>query len=111
MKKSKNLMIVLYVFCLLSIAYTCYMIFMAYSTFSAYYASTPNAGFQDMFQFILGNSYVPMVSTVILYGMAKFVEIFKDHLSDNVIVEPIEVNEETEHHVEDSVEKDESETK
>lgn len=93
MKKCKNLSIVLYGFAILSLVYTCYILFNSYSSFTSYYA-TSNYEFSALFQYVAASGFQPLMTTVILYALARFAEIVME-LFPHPAVETIQEIEET----------------
>lgn len=103
MKKGKNLSHVLYVFVILSLMYTCYVLFSTYSTFSNYVAM----GQADTTQLILAlvsYSFTPVILTVILYALANISEMLTKLMPvesaieeiSNEVIDTIEVIDKTE---------------
>lgn len=86
MKKSKNLSIVLYVFIVFSLMYTCYVLFTSYSAFTAYYGTGGNL--TDVLSYVIGNAYAPLMMTVILYALEEMNEIIrKNFISEEKVEE------------------------
>lgn len=75
MKKAKNLSVVLYVFVVLSLIYTCYVIFASYSQLSAY-VTAGTATMMDVLLSLVSYAFTPLILTVILYALATMNDMF-----------------------------------
>lgn len=83
MKKEKNLRIFLYVVTILSLIYTCYTVFQAYGTFTSYYQGIAYQ-FIDVFAYVISSCYAPLCFTILFYVMITALDIWCNHLENEV---------------------------
>lgn len=93
MKKERNLSKVIYVFVVLSLIYTCYVLFSSYSILSAY-VSVGQATTQQMIESLISSSFIPFMITVILYALASMNDMFIQQFEKNQEKPVVETTEE-----------------
>lgn len=84
MKKTKSLTILLNVFAVLSLAYTCYAAIQAYNTFTSYYST--NLSVVNLILYMITTCYQSICFSVLFYALGVFSEGFKKS-EDSVVVE------------------------
>lgn len=84
MKKTKSLTILLYVFAVLSLAYTCYAAIQAYNTFTSYYST--NVDVLNLVMYMITTCYQSLCFSVLFYGLGVFSESLKKP-EETVVVE------------------------
>ena len=75
MKNKNALTILLYVFAVLSLAYTCYAALQAYNTFVSYYS--PNLNVLNLIMYMITTCYQSICFSVLFYALGVFSEMFK----------------------------------
>ena len=75
MKKTKSLTILLYVFAVLSLAYTCYAAIQAYNTFTSYYST--NVDVLNLVMYVITTCYQSLCFSVFFYALGVFSESLK----------------------------------
>lgn len=75
MKKTKSLTILLNVFAVLSLAYTCYAAIQAYNTFISYYST--NIDVLNLVMYMITTCYQSLCFSVLFYALGVFSENFK----------------------------------
>lgn len=75
MKNKKSLTILLYVFAVLSLAYTCYAALQAYNTFVSYYSTNLNV--LNLIMYMITTCYQSICFSVLFYALGVFSEMFK----------------------------------
>ena len=75
MKNKNALTILLYVFAVLSLAYTCYAALQAYNTFVSYYSTTLNV--LNLIMYMITTCYQSICFSVLFYALGVFSEMFK----------------------------------
>ena len=107
MKKNKNLTIVLYVFVVLALMYTCFTIFQSYSAVVSYYGSSATKS--EVILYVISNAFMPFMMTVVLYALACMNETLFTLLPKEEPVEKKEVKiseqEDTEEITDEKIEK------
>lgn len=89
MKKEKNLRVFLYVVLVLSLIYSCFVIFQAYGTWSAYYQGIAYSAI-DLLTYIISTSYIPICFTVVFYVMIVALDIWCNAI-ERVFPQPKEI--------------------
>lgn len=84
MKKTKSLTILLYVFAVLSLAYTCYAAIQAYNTFTSYYST--NVDVLNLVMYMITTCYQSLCFSVLFYALGVFSENLKKP-EETVVVE------------------------
>lgn len=75
MKNKNTLTILLYVFAVLSLAYTCYAALQAYNTFVSYYST--NLNILNLIMYMITTCYQSICFSVLFYALGVFSEMFK----------------------------------
>lgn len=75
MKKKNALTILLYVFAVLSLCYTCYAALQAYNTFTSYYSTNLNV--LNLIMYMITTCYESICFSVLFYALGVISEIFK----------------------------------
>ena len=75
MKNKNALTILLYVFAVLSLAYTCYAALQAYNTFVSYYSTNLNV--LNLIMYMITTCYHSICFSVLFYALGVFSEMFK----------------------------------
>lgn len=75
MKNKNALTILLYVFAVLSLAYTCYAAIQAYNTFTSYYST--NLSVVNLVLYMITTCYESICFSVLFYALGVFSEMFK----------------------------------
>lgn len=75
MKNKNALTILLYVFAVLSLAYTCYAALQAYNTFVSYYST--NLNILNLIMYMITTCYQSICFSVLFYVLGVFSEMFK----------------------------------
>ena len=75
MKNKNALTILLYVFAVLSLAYTCYAALQAYNTFVSYYSTNLNV--LNLIMYMITTCYQSISFSVLFYALGVFSEMFK----------------------------------
>lgn len=75
MKNKNALTILLYVFAVLSLAYTCYAALQAYNTFVSYYST--NLNILNLIMYMITTCYQSICFSVLFYALGAFSEMFK----------------------------------
>lgn len=75
MKKERALSKILYVFVVLSLIYTCYMIFKTYDAYSEYVVQGTISNV-EVIELVISSMFMPLVMTVILYALASMNDMF-----------------------------------
>ena len=91
MKKTKSLTILLNVFAVLSLAYTCYAAIQAYNTFISYYST--NIDVLNLVMYMITTCYQSLCFSVLFYALGVFSENFKKP-EEPVVEEKTETTEE-----------------
>lgn len=92
MKKTKSLTILLNVFAVLSLAYTCYAAIQAYNTFISYYST--NLSVVNLVLYMITTCYESICFSVLFYALGVFSENFKKPEEPVVVEEKTETTEE-----------------
>ena len=92
MKKTKLLTILLNVFAVLSLAYTCYAAFQAYNTFISYYST--NIDVLNLVMYMITTCYQSLCFSVLFYALGVFSENFKKPEEPVVVEEKTKTTEE-----------------
>lgn len=85
MKKTKSLTILLNVFAVLSLAYTCYAAIQAYNTFISYYST--NIDVLNLVMYMITTCYQSLCFSVLFYALGVFSEGLKNSEEAKVIEE------------------------
>lgn len=75
MKKKNSLSILLYVFAVLALCYTCYAALQAYNTFVSYYSSNLNVA--NLIMYMISTCFEPLCFSVLFYALGVISEILK----------------------------------
>ena len=75
MKNKKSLTILLYVFAVISLVYTCYAAIQAYNTFTSYYSTNLNV--LNLIMYMITTCYQSICFSVLFYALGVFSEMFK----------------------------------
>ena len=75
MKNKNALTILLYVFAVLSLAYTCYAALQAYNTFVSYYSTNLNV--LNLIMYMITTCYQSICFSVLFYALGVFSEMVK----------------------------------
>lgn len=75
MKNKNALTILLYVFAVLSLAYTCYAALQAYNTFVSYYSTNLNV--LNLIMYMITTCYQSICFSVLFYALGVFSGMFK----------------------------------
>lgn len=94
MKKTKSLTILLNVFAVLSLAYTCYAAIQAYNTFISYYST--NIDVLNLVMYMITTCYQSLCFSVLFYALGVFSEGLKNSEEAKVIEEKQMAEEKTE---------------
>ena len=73
MKNKNALTILLYVFAILSLAYTCYAALQAYNTFVSYYSTNLNV--LNLIMYMITTCYQSICFSVLFYALGVFSEM------------------------------------
>lgn len=92
MKNKNALTILLYVFAVLSLAYTCYAAIQAYNTFISYYST--NIDVLNLVMYMITTCYQSLCFSVLFYALGVFSENFKKPEEPVVVEEKTETTEE-----------------
>ena len=92
MKKTKSLTILLNVFAVLSLAYTCYAAIQAYNTFISYYST--HIDVLNLVMYMITTCYQSLCFSVLFYALGVFSENFKKPEEPVVVEEKTETTEE-----------------
>ena len=92
MKNKNALTILLYVFAVLSLAYTCYAAIQAYNTFTSYYST--NLSVVNLILYMITTCYQSLCFSVLFYALGVFSEGFKKPEETVVVEEKTETTEE-----------------
>ena len=94
MKKTKSLTILLNVFAVLSLAYTCYAAIQAYNTFISYYST--NIDVLNLVMYMITTCYQSLCFSVLFYALGVFSEGLKNSEEAKVVEEKQMAEEKTE---------------
>lgn len=94
MKNKKSLTILLYVFAVISLVYTCYAAIQAYNTFTSYYSTNLNV--LNLVMYVITTCYQSLCFSVLFYALGVFSEGFKKPEEAKVIEEKQMAEEKTE---------------
>lgn len=75
MKNKKSLTVLLYVFAVISLVYTCYAAIQAYNTFTSYYSTNLNV--LNLIMYMITTCYQSICFSVLFYALGVFSEMFK----------------------------------
>ena len=92
MKNKKSLTILLYVFAVISLVYTCYAAIQAYNTFTSYYSTNLNV--LNLVMYMITTCYQSLCFSVLFYALGVFSENFKKPEEPVVVEEKTETTEE-----------------
>lgn len=92
MKNKKSLTILLYVFAVISLVYTCYAAIQAYNTFTSYYSTNLNV--LNLVMYVITTGYQSLCFSVLFYALGVFSENFKKPEEPVVVEEKTETTEE-----------------
>ncbi len=92
MKNKKSLTILLYVFAVISLVYTCYAAIQAYNTFTSYYSTNLNV--LNLVMYVITTCYQSLCFSVLFYALGVFSENFKKPEEPVVVEEKTETTEE-----------------
>ena len=92
MKNKNSLTILLNVFAVLSLAYTCYAAIQAYNTFISYYST--NIDVLNLVMYMITTCYQSLCFSVLFYALGVFSENFKKPEEPVVVEEKTETTEE-----------------
>ena len=84
MKNKNALTILLYVFAVLSLAYTCYAAIQAYNTFTSYYST--NLSVVNLVLYMITTCYESICFSVLFYALGVFSEMFKKKEEENSFI-------------------------
>ena len=76
MKNKKSLTILLYVFAVISLVYTCYAAIQAYNTFTSYYSTNLNV--LNLVMYVITTCYQSLCFSVLFYALGVFSEGLKN---------------------------------
>ena len=82
MKNKKSLTILLYVFAVISLVYTCYAAIQAYNTFTSYYSTNLNV--LNLVMYVITTCYQSLCFSVLFYALGVFSEGLKNSEEANV---------------------------
>lgn len=85
MKNKKSLTILLYVFAVISLVYTCYAAIQAYNTFTSYYSTNLNV--LNLVMYVITTCYQSLCFSVLFYALGVFSEGLKNSEEAKVIEE------------------------
>ena len=94
MKNKKSLTILLYVFAVISLVYTCYAAIQAYNTFTSYYSTNLNV--LNLVMYVITTCYQSLCFSVLFYALGVFSEGLKNSEEAKVIEEKQKAEEKTE---------------
>lgn len=94
MKNKKSLTILLYVFAVISLVYTCYAAIQAYNTFTSYYSTNLNV--LNLVMYVITTCYQSLCFSVLFYALGVFSEGLKNSEEAKVIEEKQIAEEKTE---------------
>ena len=94
MKNKKSLTILLYVFAVISLVYTCYAAIQAYNTFTSYYSTNLNV--LNLVMYVIATCYQSLCFSVLFYALGVFSEGLKNSEEAKVIEEKQMAEEKTE---------------
>ncbi len=92
MKNKKSLTVLLYVFAVISLVYTCYAAIQAYNTFTSYYSTNLNV--LNLVMYVITTCYQSLCFSVLFYALGVFSENFKKPEEPVVVEEKTETTEE-----------------
>lgn len=92
MKNKKSLTILLYVFAVISLVYTCYAAIQAYNTFTSYYSTNLNV--LNLVMYVITTCYQSLCFSVLFYALGVFSEGLKNSEEAKVIEEKTKTTEE-----------------
>lgn len=92
MKNKKSLTMLLYVFAVISLVYTCYAAIQAYNTFTSYYSTNLNV--LNLVMYVITTCYQSLCFSVLFYALGVFSENFKKPEEPVVVEEKTETTEE-----------------
>lgn len=92
MKNKKSLTILLYVFAVISLVYTCYAAIQAYNTFTSYYSTNLNV--LNLVMYVITTCYQSLCFSVLFYALGVFSEGFKKPKETVVVEEKTKTTEE-----------------
>lgn len=92
MKNKKSLTILLYVFAVISLVYTCYAAIQAYNTFISYYST--NIDVLNLVMYMITTCYQSLCFSVLFYALGVFSENIKKPEEPVVVEEKKEPKEE-----------------
>lgn len=92
MKNKKSLTILLYVFAVISLMYTCYAAIQAYNTFTSYYSTNLNV--LNLVMYVITTCYQSLCFSVLFYALGVFSEGFKKPEETVVVEEKTKTTEE-----------------
>lgn len=92
MKNKKSLTILLYVFAVISLVYTCYAAIQAYNTFTSYYSTNLNV--LNLVMYVITTCYQSLCFSVLFYALGVFSEDFKKPEETVVVEEKTKTTEE-----------------
>lgn len=94
MKNKKSLTILLYVFAVISLVYTCYAAIQAYNTFTSYYSTNLNV--LNLVMYVITTCYQSLCFSVLFYALGVFSEGLKNSEEAKVVEEKQMAEEKTE---------------
>lgn len=94
MKNKKSLTVLLYVFAVISLVYTCYAAIQAYNTFTSYYSTNLNV--LNLVMYVITTCYQSLCFSVLFYALGVFSEGLKNSEEAKVIEEKQMAEEKTE---------------
>ena len=94
MKNKKSLTILLYVFAVISLVYTCYAAIQAYNTFTSYYSTNLNV--LNLVMYVITTCYQSLCFSVLFYALGVFSEGLKNSEEAKIIEEKQMAEEKTE---------------
>ena len=94
MKNKKSLTMLLYVFAVISLVYTCYAAIQAYNTFTSYYSTNLNV--LNLVMYVITTCYQSLCFSVLFYVLGVFSEGLKNSEEAKVIEEKQMAEEKTE---------------
>ena len=94
MKNKKSLTMLLYVFDVISLVYTCYAAIQAYNTFTSYYSTNLNV--LNLVMYVITTCYQSLCFSVLFYALGVFSEGLKNSEEAKVIEEKQMAEEKTE---------------
>ena len=94
MKNKKSLTMLVYVFAVISLVYTCYAAIQAYNTFTSYYSTNLNV--LNLVMYVITTCYQSLCFSVLFYALGVFSEGLKNSEEAKVIEEKQMAEEKTE---------------